>query len=68
MQKQEGTTVALVSLGCPKNLVDAEVMLGVLAKTTGDISRERWKAAIEAVSKREFIDSNLKAFAKGFAQ
>ena len=28
--RKRKTTVALISLGCPKNLVDAEVMLGLL--------------------------------------
>jgi len=32
MTAQEPTTVALVSLGCPKNLVDSEKMLGLLAE------------------------------------
>jgi indolepyruvate ferredoxin oxidoreductase beta subunit len=44
------------------------VMLGALAKTTGDISQESWKVAIEKVSKPEFTGSNLAAFDKGFAQ
>ena len=32
MAPAQSEKVSLVSLGCPKNLVDAEVMLGYLAK------------------------------------
>jgi ribosomal protein S12 methylthiotransferase len=37
--------VSMVSLGCPKNLVDAEVMLGVLSKNEYEITMDE-KAAI----------------------
>ncbi len=47
--------VALVSLGCPKNLVDAEVMLGHLPPERYQITTEEAKADIIIVNTCSFI-------------
>lgn len=47
--------VSMVSLGCPKNLVDAEVMLGVLAKQDYEITTDEREADIIIVNTCAFI-------------
>ena len=47
--------VSLVSLGCPKNLVDAEVMLGYLAKEKYEITTDERDADIIIVNTCSFI-------------
>ena len=47
--------VSMVSLGCPKNLVDAEVMLGVLADKGYEITTEEKDADIIIVNTCSFI-------------
>ena len=39
--------VSMVSLGCPKNLVDAEVMLGYLGKEGFEITTDEHEAFAE---------------------
>jgi ribosomal protein S12 methylthiotransferase len=51
-QKQK---VSMVSLGCPKNLVDAEVMLGVLSKQEYEITTDEREADIIIVNTCSFI-------------
>jgi len=61
--------IGFVSLGCPKNLVDSEVMLGLLQKEGHTITGDRAEADIIVVntcsfiegSKRESIDAILEA-------
>lgn len=48
--------VSLVSLGCPKNLVDAEVMLGHLPADQYEITMEEAEADIIIVNTCSFID------------
>ena len=48
-------TVCLVSLGCPKNLVDSEVILGLLSKEGHPITIDRSKAEIIIVNTCSFI-------------
>ena len=36
--------VSLVSLGCPKNLVDAEVMLGYLSRDQYEVTTDEMQA------------------------
>ena len=48
-------TVCLVSLGCPKNLVDSEVMLGLLSKEGYPLTTEPSKAEILIVNTCSFI-------------
>lgn len=49
-------TVGLVSLGCPKNLVDSEIMLGLLEKAGYKIVSDPSKAAIIIVNTCSFIE------------
>ena len=46
-----------ISLGCSKNLVDTEVMLGILAKNNVEITPEPLKADILIVNTCTFIQS-----------
>jgi ribosomal protein S12 methylthiotransferase len=47
--------VSLVSLGCPKNLVDAEVMLGYLAREGYEVTTDEREADIIIVNTCSFI-------------
>ena len=51
-----GRTVGLVSLGCPKNLVDSEVMLGLLRRRGYGIATEARDADVIVVNTCAFID------------
>jgi len=61
--------IGFISLGCPKNLVDSEVMLGLLQKEGHTITTERSDAEVLVVntcsfiegSKRESIETILEA-------
>ncbi len=48
-------TVCLVSLGCPKNLVDSEVMLGLLSEEGYSLTTDPSKAEILIVNTCSFI-------------
>ncbi len=49
-------TVGLVSLGCPKNLVDGEVMLGRLQEAGHELVAEPSEADVIVVNTCAFID------------
>jgi len=49
--------VGLISLGCAKNLVDAEIMLGSLIKNGIEITNDAAKADVVIVNTCSFIDS-----------
>jgi len=49
--------VGFVSLGCPKNLVDSEVMMGMLATSGAEITSRAEDADIIVVNTCSFIDS-----------
>ncbi len=49
--------VGFVSLGCPKNLVDSEVMLGLLARNGHEITGSQEQAEIIVVNTCGFIES-----------
>ena len=51
------TRVGFVSLGCPKNLVDSEVMLGTLARHGYSITHSKEDAEVIVVNTCGFIDS-----------
>ncbi len=51
-----GKTVGLVSLGCPKNLVDSEVMLGHLRQRGYEIAADARNADVIVVNTCAFID------------
>ncbi len=55
MQTKEKEKVSLVSLGCPKNLVDAEVMLGYLAGEGYEVTTDEHEADIIIVNTCSFI-------------
>jgi ribosomal protein S12 methylthiotransferase len=46
-----------VSLGCPKNLVDSEVMMGLLARAGAEITNEASDADVIVVNTCSFIES-----------
>src|ERR1051325_5633763 len=49
--------VGMISLGCAKNLVDGEIMLGTLMKDGVEIVNEAAKADVVIVNTCSFIDS-----------
>jgi len=51
------TKVGFISLGCPKNLVDSEVMMGMLAHAGADLTPRAEDADIIVVNTCSFIDS-----------
>ena len=55
MTTEQSEKVSLVSLGCPKNLVDAEVMLGYLAKEGFAVTTDEHEADIIIVNTCSFI-------------
>src|SRR5437868_5098946 len=48
--------VGFVSLGCPKNLVDSEVMMGLLAQAGADLTPQAEDADVIVVNTCSFID------------
>jgi len=55
--EQPPLRVGLISLGCAKNLVDAEVMLGALIQDGVEITNEASQADVVIVNTCSFIDS-----------
>src|SRR5437764_1546805 len=51
------TKVGFVSLGCPKNLVDSEVMMGLLASAGAEITPRAEDADVLVVNTCSFIES-----------
>src|SRR5712691_10759745 len=49
--------VGFVSLGCPKNLVDSEVMMGLLARAGAELSPRAEDAEVIVVNTCSFIES-----------
>ncbi len=49
--------IGFVSLGCPKNLVDSEVMMGMLHQAGGELTPDAEDAEILVVNTCSFIDS-----------
>jgi ribosomal protein S12 methylthiotransferase len=52
--------VGLISLGCAKNLVDGEIMLGTLLKDGAEITNDAAQADVVIVNTCSFIDSAQK--------
>src|SRR5438309_2341104 len=52
--------VGFVSLGCPKNLVDSEVMMGILARDGCELTPRADEAKILVVNTCSFIESGQK--------
>src|ERR1051325_6883674 len=57
MSDKPTTKVGFVSLGCPKNLVDSEVMLGTLSRQGYSITPNKEDADVIVVNTCGFIDS-----------
>src|SRR5882672_8460949 len=51
------TKVGFVSLGCPKNLVDSEVMMGMLAHSGAELVRRAEDADVIVINTCSFIES-----------
>src|SRR6266566_1092136 len=51
------TKVGFVSLGCPKNLVDSEVMMGMLGQAGAELTSRAEDADVIVVNTCSFIDS-----------
>jgi ribosomal protein S12 methylthiotransferase len=51
------TKVGFVSLGCPKNLVDSEVMMGLLAQAGAELTTKQEDADVLVVNTCSFIES-----------
>jgi ribosomal protein S12 methylthiotransferase len=56
----EYTKVGFVSLGCPKNLVDSEVMMGILARSGYQMTPNAADAEVLVVNTCSFIESAQK--------
>ena len=52
-------TIALVSLGCSKNLIDSEVMLNILAKNNFEVINDEVSAEVIIVNTCGFIDGAI---------
>ncbi len=48
--------VGFISLGCPKNLVDTEVMMGILARNGYDLTPQASDADVLVVNTCSFIE------------
>src|SRR5437764_42266 len=55
--KSRRTKVGFVSLGCPKNLVDSEVMMGLLVASGAEITSRADQADVIVVNTCSFIES-----------
>jgi ribosomal protein S12 methylthiotransferase len=55
--KSPSTKVGFVSLGCPKNLVDSEVMMGMLARGGAELVSNAEDAEVIVVNTCSFIES-----------
>src|SRR5262245_34328980 len=60
MPEKKAPKVGFVSLGCPKNLVDSEVMLGTLAHNGYSITSNKEEADVIVVNTCGFIDGAKK--------
>jgi ribosomal protein S12 methylthiotransferase len=57
VQPSRPTKIGFVSLGCPKNLVDSEVMMGLLARAGAELSPHAEDADVIVVNTCSFIES-----------
>ena len=57
MKKEEPQSIHFISLGCPKNLIDSEVMAGLLNKSGQKITQTAENADIVIVNTCGFIDA-----------
>src|SRR5438270_3757873 len=59
-KKHANTKVGFVSLGCPKNLVDSEVMMGILAREGYELTPRADEAEVLVVNTCSFIEAAQK--------
>ncbi len=57
LQNRAAAKVGMISLGCAKNLVDAEIMLGSVLQRGMEITREAEEADVLVINTCAFIDS-----------
>ena len=57
MKEAQRVKVGLVNLGCPKNQVDSEVMLGMLTQEGFDLTSETERAEVIVINTCGFIDA-----------
>src|SRR6059036_3533147 len=55
--KERPVRVGMISLGCAKNLVDAEIMLGTLLKDGVEVTNDAAEADVVIVNTCSFIDA-----------
>jgi ribosomal protein S12 methylthiotransferase len=57
LDQAKTTKIGFVSLGCPKNLVDSEVMMGFVAQAGAELTRRAEDADVIVVNTCSFIES-----------
>src|SRR5712672_625405 len=62
------TKVGFVSLGCPKNLVDSEVMMGILAREGYELTPRADEAEVLVVNTCSFIEAAQKESVDGILE
>lgn len=60
MNTNAKTKIGMISLGCPKNLVDTEVMLGLLSNNSYEITNQQEEADVMIVNTCAFIEDSKK--------
>jgi ribosomal protein S12 methylthiotransferase len=60
LENSAAKTVAVISLGCPKNTVDSEVMLGKLAQDRYSLVKDPTQAEVVIVNTCGFIEASKK--------
>jgi len=55
-QKKQSNNIALISLGCPKNLVDSEIILAALSDAGYDFTQDHTRADVIIVNTCTFIE------------
>src|SRR3954462_8424542 len=60
--------IGLISLGCPKNLVDSEVMLGLAQQAGHELTRDPQGADVLVVNTCAFIDKAKKESIDGILE
>jgi ribosomal protein S12 methylthiotransferase len=56
----EGNKIHFISLGCPRNLVDSEVMLGILMKAGYEVTEELQEADFLVINTCGFLEASRK--------
>src|SRR5689334_16350484 len=59
-KEEQKISVNFVSLGCPKNLVDSEVMIGLLDKDDFQVRQPDQQARVAVINTCSFVDDSKK--------